>query len=181
MTMPTLVKWTIEDYHNMITAGILAEKKVELIAGEIIEMTPEKPFHRRVTFKIADYFREKLRGKAIIFEAHPITLFDSEPEPDIIIAKLPLELYDNRHPYPEDIELLIEVSDTTLKYDLETKQKLYALAKIKEYWVIDIKNSQFVIFQQPENNRYLKQIKLTEKVISPLAFPHIKIDSDKVF
>ncbi|EHJ12831.1 hypothetical protein CWATWH0003_2471 [Crocosphaera watsonii WH 0003] len=66
MTMPTLVKWTIEDYHNMITAGILSQKRVELIAGEIMKMTPEKPFHRRVTFKLADYFREKLRGKAII-------------------------------------------------------------------------------------------------------------------
>ena len=65
-------------------------------------------------------------------------LFDSEPEPDNVIAKLPLERYDNRHPYPKDIELLIEVSDTTLKYDLDTKQKIYALAKIKEYWVIDL-------------------------------------------
>ncbi|MGK7884280.1 MAG: Uma2 family endonuclease [Crocosphaera sp.] len=178
--MPTLVKWTIEDYHNMITAGILAEKKVELIAGEIIKMTPEKPFHRRVTFKLADYFREKLRGKAIIFEAHPITLFDSEPEPDIIIAKLPLERYDNRHPYPEDIELLIEVSDTTLKYDLDTKQKIYALAKIKEYWVIDLKNSQLIVFQKPENNRYLKQFNLTQGVISPLAFRDIPIDSQTI-
>ncbi len=160
--MPTLVKWTIEDYHNMIDGGILAQKKVELIVGEIIEITPEKPFHRRVTFKLADYFREQLRGKAIIFESHPITLLDSEPEPDIIIAKLPLERYDHRHPYPEDIELLIEVSDTTLKYDLDTKQKIYALAKIKEYWIIDIKNSQLIIFQQPENNRYTQQIQLTE-------------------
>ncbi len=180
MIMPTLVKWTIEDYHNMIDAGILAQKKVELMAGKIIEMTPEKPFHRRVTFKIADYFREKLRGKAIIFEAHPITLFDSEPEPDIIIAKLPLERYDNRHPYPEDIELLIEVSDTTLKYDLETKQKIYALAKIKEYWVIDIKNSQVIIFQQPENDHYLKQMKVTKGVISPLAFRDLKINSQTI-
>ncbi|MDJ0844867.1 Uma2 family endonuclease [Crocosphaera sp.] len=178
--MPTLVKWTIEDYHNMIDAGILAQKKVELIAGEIVEMTPEKPVHRRVTFKLADYFREKLRGKAIIFEAHPITLFYSEPEPDIIITKLPLERYDTRHPYPEDIDLLIEVSDSTLKYDLETKQKIYALARIKEYWIIDIKNSQLIVFQQPENDCYVKQIKLTKGVISPLAFSNLKIDSQTI-
>ncbi|ACB50677.1 hypothetical protein cce_1327 [Crocosphaera subtropica ATCC 51142] len=137
MTIPTLVKWTIEDYHNMIEAGILARKKVELIAGEIIEMTPEKPFHRRVTFKLADYFREKLRGKAIIFEAHPITLFDSEPEPDI--------------------------------------------AKIKEYWIIDIQNSQVIIFQRPKNDRYLKQFNVTQGVISPLAFQDIEIKSNLIF
>ena len=75
---------------------------------------------------------------------------------------------------------MIEVSDSTLTYDLETKQKIYALAKIKEYWVLDLKNSQVIVFQQPENNRYLKQIKLTKGVISPLAFPDIEIDSQTI-
>ncbi len=80
----------------------------------------------------------------------------------------------------EDIELLIEVSDTTLKYDLDTKQKTYALAKIKEYWVIDLKNSQLIVFQKPENNCYLKQFNLTQGVISPLAFRDIQIDSKTI-
>ncbi|WP_083767401.1 Uma2 family endonuclease [Rippkaea orientalis] len=179
--MSTLAKWTINNYHQMIDAGILAQRKVELIAGDIVEMTPEKPLHRRVTVKLADYFRDKLRGRGIIFEAHPITLFDSEPEPDIIIAQLPLERYDHRHPYAEDIELLIEVSDTTLKYDLDTKQKIYALAKIKEYWIIDIHGPQLKIFQQPESNRYLTQFNFTQGMISPIAFPDIEIESNKIF
>lgn len=180
MSMPTLAKWTIEDYHQMIDAGILAERRVELIAGEIVEMAPEKPLHRRVTFKLADYLRERLRGRAIIFEAHPITLLDSEPEPDIILAQLPLERYDNRHPYPEDIDLLIEISDTTLKNDLDTKQKIYALAGIREYWVVDIQGGQLKVFRQPEGNRYLSEFNFSQGVIVPMAFPDVEIESERI-
>lgn len=180
MSNLTLAKWTVEDYHQMIDAGILAERRLELIAGKIVEMTPEKPLHRRVTVKLADYLREKLRGRAVIFEAHPITLFDSEPEPDITLVQLPLERYDARHPYPEDIYLLIEISDTTLKNDLETKQKIYAFAGIQEYWVVDIQGSQIKVFRQPEENRYLKEFNFSQGEIVPTAFPDVAIESERI-
>jgi Uma2 family endonuclease len=181
MSTSTLAKWTIEDYHQMINAGILADRRVELIAGEIVEMTPEKPLHRRITFKLADYLRERLRGQAIVFEAHPITLLDSEPEPDITLAQLPLELYDDRHPYPEDIYLLIEISDTTLTKDLDTKKKIYALAGIREYWVVDVQGRQLKVFRQPEGNHYLSEFNLSKGVIIPMAFPNLEIESERIF
>ena len=180
MSRLTLAKWTVEEYHRLIEVGILAERQVELIAGEIVEMTPEKPLHRRVTFKLADYLREKLRGRAIIFEAHPITLFNSEPEPDIVIAQLPLELYDERHPYPEDIYLIIEISDTTLSKDLDTKKKIYALAGIVEYWVVDIQGSQVKVFREPQGDSYLQEFNCSRGVIVPEAFPDLRVVTERI-
>ncbi|MEB5613837.1 Uma2 family endonuclease, partial [Serratia marcescens] len=79
----TIAKWTIEDYHRLIEAGILASRQVELIEGDIIEMTPESPFHAYITEDAAKYLQNLLRDFALVREAHPITLSDSEPEPDL--------------------------------------------------------------------------------------------------
>lgn len=81
--MTTLAKWSIQDYHLMIDSGILNNRRVELLEGEIREMSPESPLHRFVNDQIAEYLRESLRGQAKVFEAHPITLNNSEPEPDL--------------------------------------------------------------------------------------------------
>ena len=77
--MKTLIKWTVEDYHRMIEAGILAKRRCELIGGEIIEMAPEGPRHRFINETIGDYLRQQLET-VVVSEAHPITLSDSEPE-----------------------------------------------------------------------------------------------------
>ncbi len=88
--MITLAKWSIEDYHQMIAAGILSERHVELLEGQIIEMSPEGPKHRNINDSIAEYLREKLRDRAKIYEAHPVSLPNSEPEPDIAVVRLPV-------------------------------------------------------------------------------------------
>ena len=72
--MSALVKWSVNDYHLMIESGILNNRSVELIEGEIIEVSPESPQHRFTNDSIAEYLRELLKEKAKIFEAHPITL-----------------------------------------------------------------------------------------------------------
>ena len=106
----TLAKWSVEDYHLMIDKGILNDRSVELLEGEIVEMSPEGPLHRFTNDIVAEYFRDLLRGKAKVFEANPITLATSEPEPDIAIVHLPNSNYLTRHPYPENIYWLIEIS-----------------------------------------------------------------------
>ncbi|NEO35619.1 MAG: Uma2 family endonuclease [Moorea sp. SIOASIH] len=178
--MITLAKWSIEDYHHMIAAGILSDRHVELLEGQIIEMSPEGPLHRKINDSIADYLREKLRGRAKIYEAHPVSLPDSEPEPDIAVVKLPVSLYDNRHPSAEEIYLLIEISDTTLEKDLEQKRIAYARAGILEYWVVDLKAQQLIVFQQPSGDSY--QIKQTKAygTLYPVAFPHIEVSVEKL-
>jgi Uma2 family endonuclease len=101
--MKTLAKWSVDDYHRMVEAGILQGRRVELLAGEVVEMSPESPIHYSTAKRGAKYLEELLAGKADGRFNGPITLSDPEPEPDIVIVKLPEDSYRDRHPSPEDI------------------------------------------------------------------------------
>jgi Uma2 family endonuclease len=129
---------------------------------------------------MADYLRQVLLGKAWIREAHPITLSNSEPEPDIAIVKLPKSKYFENHPIPQDILWLVEISDTTLTYDLNRKKEIYAAANIAEYWVADLKNKKLTVFTQPSNNNYLIQSEFTQGSIQ-LNISGISISVVKLF
>lgn len=174
--MKTLAKFSTEEYHQMIESGILRDRSVELLNGEIWEMAPEKPLHRKVIYFGVEYLRQILSGKAIIFEAHPITLQNSEPEPDITVTQLPISLYDERHPSASDILLLIEVSDTTLNKDLQEKKAIYALNQIREYWIIDLNNHQLKMFQNPIDGDYGVKRVLSKGKIFCQAFPNIELN-----
>lgn len=104
----TLTRWTVEDYHRMISNGVLAGRAVELIDGQIIDMAPELPIHRATYRRGVKYLEALLRERAVVFSAAPITLpTDGEPQPDISIAMPQESRYDTRHPGPEDIYWLI--------------------------------------------------------------------------
>ncbi|MDJ0712863.1 MAG: Uma2 family endonuclease [Prochloraceae cyanobacterium] len=179
--MKVLAKWSVEDYHRIISAGIFKERRVELLDGEIVEMSPEGPLHRYTNDALAEYLRTLLGSSAKVFEAHPITLANSEPEPDIAIVKAPRSLYRSRHPYPEDIYWLIEISDSTLSYDLDEKKKVYARSQIEEYWVVDITAKKLTIFRQPLGEEYQSKTEYTTGKISPVTFPDLEIDIDEIF
>ncbi|VEP12393.1 conserved hypothetical protein [Hyella patelloides LEGE 07179] len=178
--MTTLAKWTLQDYHRMIEVGILCDRHVELIEGKIIEMAPEKPLHRFTNHSIAKYLRQLLAGKAEVFEAHPITLSNSEPEPDVAIVSLPEIKYLTRHPNAQDIYWLIEISDSTLNYDLTTKKQLYAKEGIAEYWVINLQKKAIHVFRQPIDNNYNVKSEFIEGKITPLSFSNIEIEVNQI-
>ncbi|PSF35037.1 hypothetical protein C7H19_18005 [Aphanothece hegewaldii CCALA 016] len=173
--MKILAKWTIKDYHQMIDAGILDDRQVELLAGEIIEMSPEKPIHYNTTRQGVKYLEQLFNNVAEVRFNGPITLADSEPEPDIAIVRLPVNKYQIHHPYPEDIFWVIEVANTSLKKDLEMKQTIYANAAIQEYWIMDLSQTKLIVFREPINGYYQSRKEYTEGEISSLAFPAIKI------
>ncbi len=177
----TVARWSIEDYHRMIEAGILSDRKVELLDGYILEMSPEGPLHRSTGEQLANYLRQRLSNKAWIREVGPITLQNSEPEPDIAVVELPRSRYRNRHPYPEDIFWLIEISNSTLTKDLTEKKQIYAVAGIPEYWVVAIKNREVYVFRQPVNGDYQYQEKFTTGSLTPLSFPEIAISLDSLW
>ena len=184
--MTTLAKWSVEDYHRMIESGVLNNRSVELLEGEIVEMSPEGPLHRFTNDTVAEYLRELLRGRAKVFEAHPITLSNSphsrasEPEPDIAVVRLPNSNYLTHHPYPEDIYWLIEISNTTLEEDLGKKKKIYANAGINEYWIINLKTTEIIVFIEPSGDDYKTKFTVNEGTISPIAFPDIQIELVKL-
>lgn len=178
--MSTSIKWSIDDYHLMIKSGVLDNRSVELIEGEIIEVSPETPLHRFTNDSNAEYLREKLAGLAKVFESHPITLNNSEPEPDIAIVRLPNTNYLTCHPYPEDIYWLIEISNTTLEDDLNRKKRIYASAGINEYWIVDLRNTELIIFRNPSGNDYKTKTTLNKGTVNSLAFPNLKIEVEKI-
>ena len=180
MTLIT-AKWSLDEYHQMIESGLLAERSLELINGEIIEMSPEGVSHSFYCRGTAKYLRLLLGNRAEVSEAHPIALpNDSEPEPDIAIVRTPDTLYQTRHPFPEDIFWLIEIANSTLAKDLGVKRELYAQAGIPEYWVMNLQTSELVVFRLMANE-YRSETCLNDGDISPLAFPDLSIDISRLF
>lgn len=171
--MQTLIKWTVDDYHRIIDAGILADRNVELLAGEIHQMAPEGPPHTYYGGSFADRLREELAGRALVREARPITLTDSEPEPDIAIVRGAWEDYRHRHPGSADVLWVIEVSESSLKKDTENKRIIYATANIADYWVWDLAAPQLIVYRNPQTGDYQSVSHLQEGDIAPLAFPKL--------
>jgi Uma2 family endonuclease len=169
-------KWTIEEYHRMVDVGILSSRKVELLKGEIIEMSPEGEPHAYCSHEASEYLTDLLGKGATIRQAKPITLpNDSEPEPDIAIVQRLGREYREHHPYPENIFWVIEYASSSLEKDLDTKSKIYAEAGIQEYWVVNLKKLHLVVFQKPLDEEYATKITLTDGTIQPLAFPDISV------
>jgi Uma2 family endonuclease len=175
--------WTVQDYHRMSDLGILdPNQRTELIAGQIVLMTAKGTPHVITLQLLATNIQEQLGKSALIRTQDPIRLDNfSEPEPDLAIVKGTILDYAEHHPIPEDIYLVIEVADSTLKQDCEVKDKLYARSNIAEYWVIDIKNRQVRIFRDPTPTGYGSQLMLTAThAVSPLAFPEIVLSIDSI-
>lgn len=179
--MKTLAKWSVDDYHCMIEAGILRDRRVELLAGEVVEMSPETPIHYSTAKRGAKYLEELLEGKAEVRFNGPITLADSEPEPDIAIVRGTESDYHDCHPQANDIFLVIEVAKTSLKKDLELKASIYAIAKIREYWIWDLSAKQVIVFRDPQNGEYLTKEVIAEGAIACLAFPDIQVSVERLF
>ena len=177
----TLAKWTIEEYHQMIAAGIFDNRRVELLKGEIVEMSPEGEPHAYFSTEAGEYLSQLLGNRAKIRPAKPITLpNNSEPEPDIAIVKPLGREYLEHHPYAENIFWLIEYSNSSLEKDLEIKTKIYAEAGIAEYWVVNLKKRQLIVFRELSDGEYASKSTITEGTIYPLAFPDIAVSVDMI-
>lgn len=174
-----LAKWTIDDYHRLIDSGILSQRRVELLQGDLIEMAPEGPGHAYTTETGTSYLRAQLKHRALVREAHPITLAQSEPQPDIAIVRPPRNRYRQRHPSAADIFWLIEVAQSTLAYDLGEKKRVYAAADIPEYWVIELANRQIYRFRHPLGETYESELIVSQGVLQPTAFLEVNLQVEK--
>ncbi|MEB3278548.1 MAG: Uma2 family endonuclease [Lyngbya sp.] len=173
----TLFKWSLDRYHEAIANGSIREDdRIELLRGDLVVKLPEGIPHAYYSSKVSDYLRKLLGNQAMISEGHPITLpNNSEPEPDIAIVQPLGKEYLDHHPYPENIFWIIEFANTSLEKYLGLKKSIYAEAKIQEYWVVNLKNSELKVFINPNNNDYTSEFTLTTGTISPLSFPDLLI------
>lgn len=173
-------RWSIEEWHELVDSGVLEGKPVELLEGNIVETSPEGVEHSYTNDSVVKYLRSILANLADVKESHPITLDNSEPEPDIAIVRLPETNYRTHHPYPQDIYWLIEVSERTLKKDLEQKNITYARNGIPEYWDIDLKDKRLIVHTHPQNNSYLHIAEYKTGIVSPQLFPNLAIGLDNL-
>ncbi len=178
MTLLEIRLLTVKEYHSMIKAGIFNEdERVELIGGQIIKMAAKGTGHSAAVNRTVDLLRNRLAGLVSVRPQDPIQLNDlSEPEPDIAVV-MPNQLYyEDCHPTPSEIYLIIEVADTSLNRDTEFKAGIYAQSGITDYWVLDVNKRQLYVFREPSQNGYQSQVILSENdTISPLAFPNCTI------
>ncbi|PSB21212.1 Uma2 family endonuclease [Phormidesmis priestleyi ULC007] len=178
----TLAKWALDEYHQMINAGVLLDRQVEFLNGEVVEMSPESPEHAYRNTTSADLLRRKLGDRAWVRDAKPITLPEavSEPEPDIAVVEALGEVYATRHPYPENVYLLIEYAYSSLAKDTDAKRKLYARSGIQDYWVINLKDRHVIVYRNPQNEDYQSVERLTQGTIVLLAFPDVEISVNSI-
>ena len=180
MTLTT-AKWTLEEYHRLAETGILDDRRVELLKGDIVEMASEGEPHAYSCHEAGEYLTDLLNQQASVRQNHPVTLpNDSEPEPDLAIVQRLGREYRSHHPYPENIFWLIEYANSSLDKDLKVKSKVYAEVGISEYWVINLKTMELVVFRDPQNGEYTSKTILTSGAIQPLAFSDIAVSIDLI-
>lgn len=167
-------KFTTEQYHLMHEAGVFAEgDRLELINGEIAEMSPIGRKHAACVNRLVTLTTKKLGDRIIVSVQNPIRLVDnSEPQPDLAILKLRDDFYEDSLPTPADILLIVEVADSTVTYDREVKMPLYAAAGIPEMWLFDVNRKIIEGYSQPSALGYKRMQRYEENdTFSMLAFP----------
>jgi Uma2 family endonuclease len=169
---------SVEDFHHMGEAGLFApEARVELIEGEIIDMTPIGSAHASRVMRLADLLTTQLHAKAVVAVQSPVRLDDrSEPQPDLALLRYREDFYAAAHPGPADILLLIEVADTTARFDREVKIPLYARHGIPEVWLLDLEADAMRVYREPQSGAYREVSTQCNAALSPGAFPELAVD-----
>jgi Uma2 family endonuclease len=177
-------RFTREEYHRMAEVGILKPTdRVELIRGEIIEMSP--PGRRHIAFvnNLNQLLVLRLAARAIVSVQNPVVLTeDTEPQPDLAICRDRAVRYKDREPHAEDVVLLIEVADTSLRYDRSTKLRLYAAAGVPEYWLVDCTAESIEVFRTPGGEGYRDVSRVAgEGPVTVEAFPDVTLRIAEIF
>lgn len=169
MVVASRRKFTIDEYHKLVDLGFFPEDdRIELIRGEIIEMAPKRTPHSVCNSCLWKQLYELIGKQAEIRVQEPIILpSNSEPEPDVVIANKKPDNYLAAHPKAEEIILVIEIADSTLKYDRETKLSLYADAGIDNYWIVNLVDNYLEVYSEPFSDSKGKFDYRTKNIVLP--------------
>jgi len=152
LTIPTAPIWRLSlvQYHDMVRTGILTDDDpVEFLEGLLVTKMPKNPPHSLATHLTRDSLLRIVPSGWYVDTQEPLTTDDSEPEPDVVVIRGTRRHYHDRHPGPQDVSLVIEVSDTTLQRDRTLKQRLYARAGIPIYWIINLNERIVECYTEP--------------------------------
>ena len=157
----------------MAETGILKpDARVELIEGEIVDMMPTGPFHIGVVYELNRVFSQLANDRWFVAVQGPLHVDEhNEPEPDLMLLHPPGKQYKKAHPTPDDVFLVIEISDSTLIRDQLTKLPLYAQAGIEEVWILNVPQRQLEVYRQPHFTGYESKQLVRDGDFAPAAFP----------
>jgi Uma2 family endonuclease len=175
---------TRRDYYRLGEAGILGEDdRVELLEGQLIDMSPIGPRHAIVTGNLIQRLFAAFAGRAWVRCQDPVVLNDgSEPQPDVALVQRPWRGYPQTHPGPDDIFLLIEVADSSLDFDRTVKLELYARAGIREVWIVDLTTDVVLVHRSPSGEGYGSVVRAEPPaVLGVESLPGVTIPVAEVF
>jgi Uma2 family endonuclease len=172
---PPRKRWTREECVALEASGIWDQQHLELIEGELISKMGKKRPHANAIAAVHAWLL-RVFGEQYVNQEAPIDVAPednptSEPEPDLLVFSKPYREFD-ANPQPADLRLVVEIADSTRNFDLTTKARLYARARIVEYWVVDIPGRRIIVHRDPQEGHYRSVIAYAEQEsVKPLASP----------
>ena len=152
MAMPRAAhRFTVDEYHRMGQAGVFHEDdRVELIDGQVVEMTPIGPEHAGCVAALTRLLSYLVGDQAVVWVQNPVSLSEwAEPQPDVAVLAPRPDGYRTAHPSPGDILLLIEVAASSWEHDRDVKVPLYAAAGVPEVWLVDLAGDAIAVYRDP--------------------------------
>jgi Uma2 family endonuclease len=173
-----------EEYLRMGEAGVFAaEARLELIEGEIIEMAPIKPPHAGRVAQLTELFIQRAAGRATVWVQGPLVISGTSiPQPDLALLGRRTDFYTGTLPAVEDVLLVVEVSDTSLAFDVKTKVPLYARSGVPEVWVVDISERAIRVFRDRAEGGYRSAFAAQAgERVACAALPEVAVEVAEVF
>jgi len=173
---PPRKRWTREQCAPLEASGLFEQERLELVDGELISKMGKNRPHVNASMLLLEWIQDTFGRRFVNAEA-PIDVGPddnpwSEPEPDLIVLKREYSNFKSGNPQPHDLALVIEISDSSLAFDLTTKARLYARAGIEEYWVLDVAGRRLIAHRSPVSGNYTSVVAYGEnEMIAPLAAP----------
>ena len=188
MQLAQVKRFSVDEYHRLADNGFFHEdERVELIQGEIIQMSPKGKAHTNCCRNLLNQLALLIAGRAELQCQDPIKLpSNNEPEPDFVILRRRSDNYRDALPNPDHVLLVIEIADSSLKYDQEIKLPLYAEAGIADYWIFNLVENRLETYSEPLQDSQgfgyrVKRIVLLDEAIALPNFPDLSLDLSKVF
>jgi Uma2 family endonuclease len=175
---------TVHDYHRMAEAGVLApDARVELIEGEIIDMAPIGKSHQSIVDQLTRALVRAVGEGAIVRVQGSVRLSQwSEPQPDLVLLAPRADFYRGEFALGTDTLLVVEVSDTTLRYDRDVKVPLYARHGVPEVWIVDVQNDALLVYGDFRDGKYERHVALDRPASVPVTLlPGITLDVAALF
>jgi len=183
---PRRKRWTRLEYDELYSSAWLNGQRLELIEGEVLDKMGKKRPHGN-SLKLLRRWLDVVFGWRLVDHEMPIDVApednpSNEPEPDLIVLKRDMSDFTKENPRPEDLQLVVEVADSSLGLDLTTKAALYARAGIVEYWVLDVAGRRLIVHRDPQAGRYRSVVAYGEhESVAPLGAPESFLRVGDVF